>query len=197
VSKQYLNGEAPITEVRESWSVLLPTIITAVLAIIVIAVAAHLVPETIVGHKTGTVVGAALAVVFIVSLGGIGIQILQWRASTYTLTNHRIIRSRGIVSRVMESIALDRIQDTTVRRSLSQRIIGCGDIEIESAGRDGVELLHRIPNPDTFYNALMEAMEAYRHPAPPAAAPYPPGAYPPNAYPQAAPPPDPYPADDV
>lgn len=197
MSRQYLNGEAPITEVRESWSVLLPTIITAVLAVIVIAVAVHLVPGTILGHKTGTVVGGAVAVVIIFSLGGIAIQTLQWRASTYTLTNHRIIRSRGIVSRVTELIALDRIQDTTVRRSLSQRVIGCGDIEIESAGRDGVELLHRIPNPDVFYNSLMEAMEAYRHPQAPPPTPYPPGAYPPNAYPQAPPPPNPYPTDGV
>jgi len=197
VSPQYLNGESPVTEVRQSWSVLIPTVVAAVLAIIVIIVAVHVVPTTILNHKTSTVTGAAVAVVVIVGLGGIAVQTLQWRASTYTLTNHRIIRSRGIVSRVTESIALDRIQDTTVRRNLGQRIIGCGDIEIESAGRDGVELLHRIPNPDAFYTALMEAMEAYRHPAPPPAAPYPPGAYPTNAYPQSAPPPNPYPADDV
>jgi uncharacterized membrane protein YdbT with pleckstrin-like domain len=151
--------------------VLIPTVFTAVVAIIVIAVAAHILPDQILGHKTGSVAGAAVAIVVVLSLAAIGIQTLQWRMATYTLTNHRIIVARGVVSRVTESIALDRIQDTRVRRSLGQRIIGCGDIEIETAGRDGIELLHRIPNPDAFYSALMEAMEEYRHPAPPAVAP--------------------------
>jgi membrane protein YdbS with pleckstrin-like domain len=201
VSPQYLNGETPITGVRQSWAVLVPTVATAVVAIIAVAVGAHFVPATVLGHKSSTVVGAAIAVVVIVALGSVAVQTLQWRASTYTLTNHRIIRSRGVISRVTESIALDRIQDTTVRRNLGQRTIGCGDIEIESAGRDGVELLHLIPNPDAFYSALMEAMEAYRHPAPPPGA-YPPGAYPPGAYPPGSYPPTPYPTapyptDDV
>jgi uncharacterized membrane protein YdbT with pleckstrin-like domain len=187
VRQRYLSGETPITEVRQSWSVLIPTVFTAIVAFIVVVVAAHILPDTILGHKTGSVAGTGVAVVLIVALGAIAVQALQWRASTYTLTNHRIILSRGIISRVTESISLDRIQDTTVRRSIGQRVIGCGDIEIESAGRDGVELLHRIPNPDQFYAALMEAMETYRRPTPQT-----PPTAPPAQYPTA-----PYPTDDV
>jgi uncharacterized membrane protein YdbT with pleckstrin-like domain len=172
VSQHLLNGERPISGVRQSWSVLLPAVFTALVAVIVIALVAHFLPSSILGHKTGSVASAAVAIVVVLALGVVGIQTLQWRMATYTLTNHRIIVARGIVSRVTESIALDRIQDTRVRRSLGQRIIGCGDIEIESAGRDGIELLHRIPKPDAFYAALMEAMEEYRHPS--AGAPLPP-----------------------
>jgi hypothetical protein len=45
-----------------------------------------------------------------------------------------------------------------IHRPLGDRLIGAGDIEIESAGRDGVEVLHRIPKAEAFYNELLTEM---------------------------------------
>ena len=73
------------------------------------------------------------------------LRLLRWRFQTYTLTSHRIVLARGVVSRVTESIALDRIQDTVVRRPLADRLIGAGSLEIQSAGRDGTEILGWCP----------------------------------------------------
>ena len=162
---QLLTGERAIAGVRQSWLVLVPTIFTAAVAVIVVAVIMHFVPERVFGHSTGTVRAWIIVAAVIVGLGAILKDVLQWRAATYTLTTHRVIMTRGVVSRSTESIALDRIQDTVVRRSIWQRLIGCGDLDIESAGRDGIELMRQIPDPDRFYRELMEAMEAYRHPA--------------------------------
>jgi uncharacterized membrane protein YdbT with pleckstrin-like domain len=64
----------------------------------------------------------------------------------------------GILSRTAETIPLDRIQNTVIHRPLGDRLIGAGDIEIESAGRDGVEVLHRIPQAEAFYNELLTTM---------------------------------------
>ena len=58
-----------------------------------------------------------------------------------------------------------RAQSTTAQlksqaKSDDPVLIGAGDIEIESAGRDGVEVLHRIPKAETFYNELLTTMNA-------------------------------------
>jgi uncharacterized membrane protein YdbT with pleckstrin-like domain len=66
----------------------------------------------------------------------------------------------GVLSRTAETIPLDRIQNTVIHRPLGDRLIGAGDIEIESAGRDGVEVLHRIPRAEAFYNELLATMNA-------------------------------------
>jgi putative membrane protein len=86
--------------------------------------------------------------------------VLQWRFATYHLTDKRIVMEGGILSRTAETIPLDRIQNTVIHRPLGDRLIGAGDIEIESAGRDGVEVLHRIPKAESFYNELLATMNA-------------------------------------
>jgi len=90
------------------------------------------------------------------------VRLLRWRLQTYTLTTHRIVLSRGIISRVTESIALDRIQDIVVRRPLAERLIRSGVVEIDSAGRDGIEVLRMIPHPNRFYTEVLQAVEEYR-----------------------------------
>ena len=89
-----------------------------------------------------------------------GLRILRWRFATYHLTDKRIVMEGGILSRTAETIPLDRIQNTVIHRPLGDRLIGAGDIEIESAGRDGVEVLHRIPKAEQFYNELLTTMNA-------------------------------------
>jgi uncharacterized membrane protein YdbT with pleckstrin-like domain len=164
---QLLSGERAIAGVRQSSLVLIPTIFTSLVALVVVAVIIHFVPGKVFGHSTDSVRTGVILIAILIALGAVALELLQWRAATYTLTTHRVIMTKGIVSRSTESISLDRIQDTVVRRNLWQRLLGCGDIEIESAGRDGLELLHQIPDPDGFYRDLMEAMEAYRHPGSP------------------------------
>ena len=89
-----------------------------------------------------------------------GLRILRWRFATYHLTDRRIVMEGGILSRTAETIPLDRIQNTVIHRPFGDRLIGAGDIEIESAGRDGVEVLHRIPKAEAFYNELLTTMNA-------------------------------------
>ena len=167
MSAQLMPGEHPLAVVRQHWSVVVPALIGGVLVFIAGIVALVLIPASIGSVALGGVklaIGIALGVVVLLwSL----IHYLRWRLATYTLTDHRIIVDRGVLSRYSESIALDRIQNTVIRRPLGDRLIGAGDIEIESAGRDGVERLHRIPRAERFYSTLMQAMEATRMGPPP------------------------------
>jgi uncharacterized membrane protein YdbT with pleckstrin-like domain len=143
-------------------------------AIVVIVVAIVLdakLPTKIGSLSIITVKTAILLILVIGSVLWAGFRILRWRFATYHLTDRRIVMEGGILSRTAETIPLDRIQNTVIHRPLGDRLIGAGDIEIESAGRDGVEVLHRIPRAEAFYNELLATMNA----PPPAGAPTRPG----------------------
>jgi uncharacterized membrane protein YdbT with pleckstrin-like domain len=153
-------GERSIALVRQHWSVVAGHVLGA-LVIIVVAIVLNAVLPSHIGSLSITTVKTVIALILIVaSVLWAGLRLLRWRFATYHLTDKRIVMEGGILSRTAETIPLDRIQNTVVHRPIGDRLIGAGDIEIESAGRDGVEVLHRIPKAEQFYNELLTAMNA-------------------------------------
>jgi uncharacterized membrane protein YdbT with pleckstrin-like domain len=62
---------------------------------------------------------------------------LDWHFDRLYLTNYRVIKERGIIGKRFSSIWLDKIQDISVEISFWGRILGYGDLIIESAGTFG------------------------------------------------------------
>jgi len=162
MSVQLMPGERPILVARQHWSVVAPSLGAAVAALVAGIVILVLIPADIAGFGTARVKLIAGIVLGVLVLGWAALSFLRWRFQTYTLTDRRVVLERGVLSRLTESISLDRIQNTVIRRPLGDRVIGAGHIDIESAGRDGIETLHRIPDADTFYAALLQAVDALR-----------------------------------
>lgn len=159
---QLMPGEQPLLLVRQHWTVIAGPLAGGVVVLIAAAAGLLLIPAAIGGVRLGGVkVAVAAALAVIVLLWSIA-HWLRWRLLTYQLTDRRIIVDGGVLSRYSESIALDRIQNTVLRRRLADRMLGTGEIEIESAGRDGLEVMHRIPRPAQFYAGLLQAMQEMR-----------------------------------
>lgn len=165
-----LEGESEIATEREHVLVLLPIVAAVVVCAAALLFLIQLIPVHVLGHDIAGVRLVVDAVIVVLVVAWLLVRVLRWRFHTYTLTSHRIILSRGVLSRVTESIGLDRVQDTVMRRPLADRLIGAGNIEIESAGRDGVEVLRLIPHADRFYTQILQAIEDYRVIAYPGAA---------------------------
>ena len=167
MASRLMDGEHRIAETRQHWSVVAPPLLGGLLLLVAVIVVLILLPTRIGSVQFGGLklaIGIAIGVAVVIwSL----IHFLRWRLLTYTLTDHRIVLEGGVLSRYSESIALDRIQNTVIKRSLGDRFIGAGNVEIESAGRDGVEVLHRIPHAQDYYSQLMQAMGALRMAPPP------------------------------
>ena len=97
------------------------------------------------GHLAGPeriAVGAALLVVVIWSV----VPFLRWRTTTYQLTNRRLRLRRGIVSRSGRDFPLIRISDVSFSHGLIDRMLGCGQLVVESAGEHGQLVLNEIPH---------------------------------------------------
>jgi uncharacterized membrane protein YdbT with pleckstrin-like domain len=177
VPLQLLAGESLIATERQTGASLAPAVIGAALAAGLPIFLLHLVPARVLNHPTGEPVGIATAAVAGLVALWLLVRILGWRLQTYTLTTHRIVLCRGVLSRTTESIGLDRVQDVVVRRPLSARLIRAGSIEIDSAGRDGSEVLRLIPRPQRFYTEILQAVDDHArmrmayYPPPPAGVP--------------------------
>lgn len=190
---QLLSGETVVATERQHPAVLVPAAVVAILCIAVPAVLIHLIPTRVGSFNTATVKLIATAAIAVLVLLWLLVRVLRWRFTTYTLTSHRIVMSSGVISRITKSINLDRVQDIVVRKPIAQRLIHAGSVEIDAAGRDGVEVLRLIPRPDRFYTEILQAVENHRQLSvgyPLAAGAPPPGSYPP-------PPPAPYDAGGV
>jgi uncharacterized membrane protein YdbT with pleckstrin-like domain len=151
-----LPGERILASVCRHWVVLLRPIATTVLAVAISLVILALVPIS--GElRLLLMLGSVL-----IGLGVINLYYWGWRAHEYVLTDQRVILNEGILSKFSRSIAIDRIQDLTTFQGLWGRTWGFGDIELESAGREGAELLSTVPRPQQLRNAIFSQIEARR-----------------------------------
>jgi uncharacterized membrane protein YdbT with pleckstrin-like domain len=101
----------------------------------------------------------ALAAVFGVVLG--------WnefvrRSHEYVLTSRRVIQQMGILTRRSVDSWLDKINNIEHRQTLWGRILGFGDVEVETASEQGIIRFASVSRPLELKNAIVSAMEQYR-----------------------------------
>jgi uncharacterized membrane protein YdbT with pleckstrin-like domain len=101
------------------------------------------------------VLGAAAAAVF-------GLRWLRRRTTNFVLTTDRLVLRSGIIAKKGKEIPLERINDITFHQTVFERLIGTGDLMIESAGARGQELFADLPRPEYVQNALYREIERFR-----------------------------------
>ncbi|MFV0427063.1 MAG: PH domain-containing protein [Beutenbergiaceae bacterium] len=82
---------------------------------------------------------------------------LRWRTTTYTVTDRRVITRRGIINKSGHDIPLSRINNVTYERSLLDRILGCGTLELTTAAEEPVTL-HDVPNVERVHVVMTEML---------------------------------------
>ena len=103
------------------------------------------------------------AVYLILALGWIviaGVPLLRWWFTRFVLTNERLILRKGIIARSGVEIPLEVINDVIFSQTVFERILGFGDLIIESAGEQGQSLFSDIPRPEDFQSELYRVREA-------------------------------------
>ena len=93
--------------------------------------------------------------------------VLQWWVTRIIVTDRRIVEVSGLVSRRVASMPLPQVTDTTYHRSILGRMLGYGDLVVESPGaHPGLSHLDHVPRPDDFYRIVMSLMNASSGDAP-------------------------------
>lgn len=77
----------------------------------------------------------------------------------YTLTDSKIEIDKGLVSHTTRNVPLRTIQDVTVSATVTQRMLGFGNIVIENANEeDDKIILHNINSPKKYADILLKQM---------------------------------------
>ena len=86
--------------------------------------------------------------------------VVRWYYTLHILTSERLIVRRGIIARTGMEIPLEVVNDVGFSQSVVERLLGFGDVVIESAGELGQSRLANIPRPQEFHSVLYRVREA-------------------------------------
>jgi uncharacterized membrane protein YdbT with pleckstrin-like domain len=101
-----------------------------------------------------------LVFVLVVSLFWLLVRYAHWATTSFVLTNDRIILRTGVLAKRGREIPLDHINDISYNQTIFERIIGAGDLTIESAGERGQEVFPDLPKPGLVQNEIYRLIEA-------------------------------------
>lgn len=156
-SRYLAADERIVIEVRRHMSLLLGPFLTTAVAVFLAGA---------IGWFTSPSDGAdridlALGIIALVFAARFGWKTWQWRADTIVVTDQRIFEVSGVLTRKVASMPLTRVTDMTYQRSLLGRILGYGDLIVESAGQDqALSRIEHLPRPDDFYRTITSLVTA-------------------------------------
>jgi uncharacterized membrane protein YdbT with pleckstrin-like domain len=100
-------------------------------------------------------------VLALVWAGWLALQYLKWTFTHFVVTTDRVLFRSGVLSKRGVEIPLERVSNINFRQSIWERMIGAGNLEIESAGKDGQSTFNDVRHPETVQQELYKQMELY------------------------------------
>lgn len=148
------DDESVVFEMRPHWRVLIPAVFWILLGGGAIAVAATQVADAP-SWLVPTV--SLLALVFVLGLAVP--PLVRWFFTQYVLTTERIVVRQGVIARSGTEIPLENINNVLFTQSVAERLLGYGDVLIESAGESGQSRLRDVPDPEAFQSKVYAVRE--------------------------------------
>jgi uncharacterized membrane protein YdbT with pleckstrin-like domain len=144
-------GEDVVLDLRPHWWVLVKPVVAVVASPVLIVAVANTVDNDVPTY-------AALAVV-VVMVGWLVARYLVWATTNFVVTTDRLVYRAGVLAKSGREIPLERLNDISVHQSLFERVIGAGDVLIESGGERGQQQFADIPRPFLVQNAIYREIE--------------------------------------
>jgi len=153
-SKLLNEGEEVILDLHPHWWFLAPPVAGVVAALVVTVAAA------VFWHNAPTAAVIALAAVLVLAVVWLLARYTRWATTSLVLTNHRLVHRSGVVAKSGREIPLDHINDISYRQTIFERMIGAGDVVVESAGKESQEVFEDLPKPGRIQNEIYRQIEA-------------------------------------
>ena len=150
-----LDHESIVFDLKPHWIAIIPAIFWAVVSVTASVFAYDFVDDQ--GWswgRTAVLVAVALAL-FVFTV----LPILRWMFTNFVLTTDRIITRRGIIAKQSKEIPLERINDVAFNQTVFERMIGAGDLLIESAGERGQERIYDVRKPEEVQREIYRISE--------------------------------------
>ncbi|GMQ97616.1 MAG: hypothetical protein BMS9Abin17_0115 [Acidimicrobiia bacterium] len=116
----------------------------------------------VIGLAFGFTDDAAVWISLVVLLAGLYLivrPLINWWFTRYVLTTERLITRTGLIAQSGVEIPLENITNVNFSQTVFERMLGAGDLLIESAGSSGQSTFYNIPRPDRFQTTLYKVRE--------------------------------------
>ncbi len=127
---------------------LIATVVAVILAIVVLA------------EGWWDPIKLVTAVLVLAGLVWLAERYAHWVSTYFILTSDRIIYREGIFAKHGMEIPLQRINSIFFNQRMFERILGLGDLKIESASKTGAEVFDDIRRPERVQHEIYSQMEA-------------------------------------
>ena len=87
------------------------------------------------------------------------IRYLKWATTNFVITSDRVIFRHGVVAKSGIEIPLERVNSVHFSQSIIERIVGAGDLLIESGAEGGQQRFTDVHDPDKIQNLIHSQME--------------------------------------
>jgi uncharacterized membrane protein YdbT with pleckstrin-like domain len=125
----------------------------AVVGAVILAILVNSAVDNVVSRSTTLIIIAVAVVWFLIRYG-------KWRSTNFVVTTDRLVYRSGLVAKHGKEIPLERVNDISFHQSIFERMIGAGDLIIESGGERGQQHFRDIPKPSAVQNEIYRQIEA-------------------------------------
>jgi uncharacterized membrane protein YdbT with pleckstrin-like domain len=146
-----VSGEELVLDLRPHWIALAQAALVTIVVVVGWIVAA--------ARLDGPPVWAALVIGALVIVWWPVRDVVRWATSHFVVTSDRVIHREGLIAKNSMEIPLEAINDVRFRQGIFERLIGAGDLIIESAGTRGTETFEDIRHPESVQKTIYEQGE--------------------------------------
>lgn len=93
----------------------------------------------------------------------LGIKYLDWTFTYFVVTGDRVVYRTGVIAKKGVEIPLERINNINFRQRILERMIGAGNLDIESAGEQGSSTFDFVRHPDGVQQEIYKQMDVRDH----------------------------------
>lgn len=145
------NNEEVLLDMRPHWWFIIPQAALVMLAVVLTAIAAALGAPSIMIYILGVaILGTALNLTW---------QYVNWNGVNFVITTDRLVFRSGVFSKKGIEIPLERINTVFFNTTLFERVVGSGDLTVESAGEGGQQHFNNVRKPQLIQQEIYRAME--------------------------------------
>lgn len=161
IERYLLPSERRVVAVRRHWARVAEPAVTAATGVVVLFWLDAVLPVRLPGARD------LLLAVWVGLLARLTWRVLDWRHDWFVVTDRRLLLRRGVITRRVAMMPLIKVTDMSYSRPLLGRVLGYGEIVIESAGRDqALRRIRHLPSPDALYVEICEELFGPRAPVP-------------------------------
>ncbi len=152
ILKRYvLQREQVEVATRQHWAVMIEPVLSVLLGFLLVSWI------TINLERMFGTAGGYLWVLWLLVVGRLLWQMLEWRNEWFVATDKRLLLTYGLISHKVAMMPLGKVTDMTYDRSIMGRVLGYGTFVMESAGQDqALQKIRWVPKPDETYREICD-----------------------------------------